>query len=275
MSKRIFIFLGCFVLILGIAVYAEKNGMLGGPDSQTSVPENDGNSGKYDNDRAGAKFEETFRNRTAEGVDLAGEIFRPILDTSPFNEELQQYRTEQVSLQNNSIIMTADKKPEGYVSGKVESKIGFRYGKFSFRVRTTNGTGLFPAIWMLSVDGYGYPEIDIYEMIGSDPDRIYGVMHYMEAGNKKRNYFEHQFPEENVPETYVISYEWTPDKMDWYVNDEMVHSIQKKIPDVPMFMIMNLAVGGKWPGNPAEDTQFPTDFEVEILQFEPEEIYIR
>lgn len=191
------------------------------------------------------------------------------------NNELQSYNLHQVKIENDHIKITADKNDGQYISGKAESTIYFRYGTFTFQVNTVKGKGLFPAIWMLPADGNPYPEIDIYELIGNEQNRFYGVLHYLKDGEKNRLFFEHEFSPENIPETYLLRFEWTPEKMAWYLNNEELYSIQQNVPDQHMYMIINLAVGGNWPGDPDENTKFPAEFDVHILDFKPQEVYFR
>lgn len=192
------------------------------------------------------------------------------------NNELQQYISSQVEIDETHIHMTADKMGEVYLSGKAESVSAFRYGRFSFRINTMKGVGLFPAIWMLPSDtNSDYLEVDIYELIGNKPNIFYGVLHYMEESEKSRDFFRHTFPVDKIPETYRITFEWTQEEMVWYLGDEIIYTIQDNVPDEPLYFIFNLAVGGNWPGSPDADTEFPAMFEVEILEFMPQEIYSR
>ena len=135
---------------------------------------------------------------------------------------------------------------------------------------------MFPAIWMLPSDTTSdFPEVDIYELIGNEPNIFYGVLHYMEESEKSRDFFRHTFPVDKIPETYRITFEWTQEEMVWYLGDEIIYTIQDNVPDEPLYFIFNLAVGGDWPGSPDADTEFPAMFEVEILEFMPQEIYSR
>ena len=208
---------------------------------------------------------------------LAGDEMFVALDAlkSP-NNELQKYSSSQVEIDETHIRMTANKMGDVYLSGKAESVSAFRYGRFSFRVNTMKGVGLFPAIWMLPSDtNTDYPEVDIYELIGNEPNIFYGVLHYMKEGEKSRDFFRYTFPADKIPETYYITFEWTPEEMIWYLEEEVVYTIRENVPDEPMYFIFNLAVGGEWPGSPDADTEFPAMFEVEILEFMPQEIYSR
>lgn len=210
----------------------------------------------------------------ADTFDL-NEFFVAVPAVSSPNQELQAYAMQQVEIDGAHISLEADWIQEQYISGKAESIIAFRYGTFAFRVNTVRGKGLFPAIWLLPTEGGAYPELDIYELLGNEPHILYGVLHYMDGSEKARDFFQYDFPEDDIPETCQIRFEWTPEEIAWYLEDEKLHSIQENIPDQYMYMIINLAVGGEWPGDPDENTQFPTSFEVDVLEFEPRELYLR
>lgn len=192
----------------------------------------------------------------------------------PANHELQYYLPSQVAIYDNEIKMIADIVDDHYVSGKVESQLAFRYGTFTFKINSINGNGLFPAIWLLPSNNESYPEVDIYELIGNNPNEFYGVLHYVEEKEKKRDFFTYDFSS-NIPKEYVIKFEWSADYMIWYLNNEIIYVIESNVPNVPMYLIFNLAIGGTWPGNPDSKTVFPTTFNVEILEFNPLETYTR
>ena len=201
-------------------------------------------------------------------------LFIAVADDIAYNRELQKYVCEQTEIDGNNITLTANLTENGYVSGKAESKMAFRYGTFAFRVNTIKKGGLFPAIWMLPSDEERYPEVDIYEMIGSEPYRFYGGIHYLHGNTQQKEFFTHSLNTKKMNSPYVLKFEWAPDKLSWYVDDVIVGSIWHDSPDVPMYLICNLAIGGSWAGTPM-DRVFPESFEVEIVEFEPVEIFAR
>ena len=202
-------------------------------------------------------------------------ILIPVDDSETINEELQTYVEHLGTVDRNVVKMTAEQQDEDYFSGKLESTFGFQYLDFTFRVNTLEGPGLFPAIWMLPVSGARFPELDIYELLGDEPNIFYGVMHYLQDENHERQSFAHDFSESAIPDSYTIRFRWTEDEIAWYLDGEKVFSITDHVPQEPMYLIFNLAVGGNWPGNPTEETKFPATFEVEVLEFLPDHIHIR
>ena len=204
----------------------------------------------------------------------AAKYFGAISSSNIYNNELQSYLSSQTSISENRIRVTAKKLDDIYISGKAETKIAFRYGEFKFKIKTMEGKGLFPAIWLLSKDGVPLPEIDIYEAIGNESERFYGVLHYKKDGKQIKQTRTYTF-KGTVPEYMELTFKWTKDKMLWLVDGKEVFRIDKDVPQIPVYMIINLAVGGDWPGNPDSKTKFPAVFDVEILEFNPTEIYSR
>ena len=202
------------------------------------------------------------------------DIFMPISNVRIFNNELQMYIPDQLEYIDDNVIINADKIGANYVSGKTESKMAFRYGEFSFRVKLMEGKGFFPAIWMMPANGESTPEVDLFELIGSEPDRFHGVMHYIDNGERSVTEHVHSFGT-NIPESFILTFKWTEDYILWQVNGTEVQRITDHVPNIPMYMIMNLAIGGNWPGSPDENTVFPNDFTVQVLNFDPKETYIR
>lgn len=270
MSKIILIFGAIFIVIFGclvgtsLSTLEDKDLVIMGENAET------------------AKTEQPPKTESAEisteAIEISADdaMFVAVDALKSPNNELQQYTSSQVEINETHIRMTANKVGDVYLSGKAESVSAFRYGRFSFCVNTMEGVGLFPAIWMMpSNTNTDYPEVDIYELIGNEPNIFYGVLHYMKEGEKSRDYFTYTFPADKIPETYRITFEWTLEEMVWYLEDEVVYTIRENVPDEPMYFIFNLAVGGDWPGSPDAYTEFPAMFEVEILEFEPQEIYSR
>ena len=216
---------------------------------------------------------------TPEHEDFYRKFFPAITNTSPPNKELQTYRPEQVSIVGNRMTLTADQKNGHYVSGRVESFFSFLYGSITFRFKPIANPGLFPAVWMLPAQSLPYPEVDIYESIGREPQHLYGVMHYLELpsdlNSKTRNFFQHTYPSHTPLQSSTIRFDWTPDSLVWYLDGAPIYSIVENVPQIPMYLIFNLAVGGTWCGDPTPETVWPSAFEVEILEFKPQQIFTR
>ena len=200
------------------------------------------------------------------------------------NNELQFYvdRRENVRVEGGHLLIEARREKFGlggverdFTSGRVRTKrrAAWKYGRFEFRAKLPAGRGIWPAIWLLpEKEGYGgwaaSGEIDIMELVGHEPDTVHGTLHYgggwpnnTHTGapfKLRRGTFADDF--------HVFALEWEEGEIRWYV-DGKLYQTQKKwsttggeFPapfDQPFFLVVNLAVGGNWPGPPDESTVFP------------------
>lgn len=186
-----------------------------------------------------------------------------------YDGELQYYSSENVSFEGERIIICTKEEEKGdknYTSGMVISKNTFLYGSFFFDIQISEGKGLFPAIWLLPDKDKPLPEIDIFELIGSEPANFYGVVHYGTRSRPKKEYFCQQVP---VKDEYQVGLIWKQDLLEWYIDGELVFQTDKGVPDEPMNLIINQAVGGNWPGEPDDETQFPAEFIIKSMDIQP------
>ncbi len=184
-----------------------------------------------------------------------------------YNNELQAYKKENVSLANGRLLLIGKNENHSYTSGLIQTKgkQDFLYGKVEVKAKYPAGKGLFPAIWLLRSDEKDtLPEIDLLESVGDEPEVVYMVHHWKENGVKKRIYSTSII---NTFDTdHLYSLEWGPDEIRWYIDGILVFSSNKNVPNVPMYLIINLAIGGNWPGNPNESTIFPAEFSVDYVK---------
>lgn len=197
-------------------------------------------------------------------------MWRAIERINNYNNELQSYNKENVTFADNKIIITSkkeDKDEKKYTSGLVESNYAYLNGYFEFTIEMSYGKGIFPAIWLMPADHSSYPEIDIFEMIGSEPTKFYGVIHYLNSDNiKSRNYFTEKVELKN---SYKIALQWNTDELIWYIDDKVVYRTVNGVPNQYMYIIINQAVGGNWPGEPDLDTEFPSEFIIQDMVINP------
>ncbi|MFW5714363.1 MAG: glycoside hydrolase family 16 protein [Brevefilum sp.] len=192
------------------------------------------------------------------------------------NNEKQFYtdRPENVRLEEGNLVIEAQDEffvRRHYTSGRIKTQglFTFTYGRVEGRMKLPYGQGIWPAFWMLGedIEEVGWPEcgeIDIMEHIGREPRRIYGTVHgpgY--SGGSGIGHFT-TFPENSLTEDFhVFAIEWEPDEIRWYADDELFFSLTAEeingewVYDHPFFILLNMAVGGYWPGNPDETTEFP------------------
>lgn len=224
------------------------------------------------------KWEDQFDGETLNRDDWNVELHDP----GWVNNELQSYvdSPENIYIEDGSLVLKPvetvnEDGSVSYTSGRVntQNKHDFKYGLFEARVKVPKGQGFLPAFWMMPTDEnlYGqWPrcgEIDIMEVLGNDTDTSYGTIHY---GNPHSESQGNYTLEEGTfsDEYHVFDVEWEPGKISWYVDGKPIHTednwysaiegqgeITYPAPfDQPFYIILNLAVGGNWPGNPDETT---------------------
>ena len=199
------------------------------------------------------------------------------------NNELQWYRPDNSSFSNGVFTVEANQEPfqgRQYTSTKVVSrgKQAMLYGRADIRAIMPKGQGIWPAIWMLGTNqpSVGWPacgEIDIMEMIGGSgrENRVSANM-YWEDNGIKNNPRGYTLPEGFLYDKYhVYSIIWTTESITWLIDDIEYHSQDITSPartefHSPFYMIMNVAVGGNWPGAPDDTTEFPTSMSVDYVR---------
>jgi beta-glucanase (GH16 family) len=179
----------------------------------------------------------------------------------PYNAELEYYSPDQVSVANGMLTITSLRRVIGgrqYSSGRIESGGHFAqtYGRFEYRAKLPTTQGLWPAFWLLPASNGWPPEIDIMEMLGNQPSKIYGTHHWGTA-QALQSYGGSYVGPDYSQDFHIFAVEWFPDRIDWYVDGVKYFSDNANIPQEPMFFIINTAVGGQWPGNPDGTTVFP------------------
>jgi beta-glucanase (GH16 family) len=205
------------------------------------------------------------------------------------NNELQYYQEENVKVADGVLTITAKRQNVGssqFTSGRIRTigKGDWTYGRFEFRARMPVGKGLWAAIWMLPTDeSYGgwaaSGEIDIMEYLGNDTTRVHGTIHYGGSwpNNESRgtDYVTGDTAFNSAFHTFAL--EWEEGKLRWYVDGEefqslgtgMWYSSAAAFPapfNRDFHLLINLAVGGNWPGNPDASTQFPQELVVDYVR---------
>lgn len=210
------------------------------------------------------------------------------------NNELQEYTDakENIFVKDGNLVLKAIKTQKDgkdyYTSGKINTKDKktFKYGKFEIRAKAPKGQGLWPALWMMPKDEslYGqWPkcgEIDMMEVLGNEPNKLYGTIHYGDPHEQKQGTYvldKGTFADDY--HTYGI--EWVPGEIRWYIDGKLYYTAndwftaveggdEVTFPapfDQEFYMQFNLAVGGSWPGNPDETTDFDNaEFKVDYIK---------
>ena len=201
------------------------------------------------------------------------------------NNELQYYRRANAVVSDGTLKIEARRESAGgrnYTSARLRSidQGDWTYGRFEARIKLPFGQGIWPAFWMLPTDEVygGWPEsgeIDIMELIGSEPATVHGTIHYGRpwpnnassgtAFHLQQGIFNDAFHE--------FAVEWEPNEIRWYVDG--YHYFTRTRTDVApnrwpfdqdFHFLLNVAVGGNWPGNPDGSTIFPQIMEVDYVR---------
>lgn len=167
-----------------------------------------------------------------------------------------------------------------------KGKFNFRYGRAEARIKVPEGEGVWPAFWMLGedIDKTGWPncgEIDIMEFIGREPSTVYGTVHgpgYSGAAGISRS-VSLQSPQKVPSDFRVFAVEWSEEEIRWFLDGKQFGNVSRKdlppgakwVFDHPFFIILNFAVGGKWPGPPGPATRFPQSMLVDYVRVTPAE----
>lgn len=137
-----------------------------------------------------------------------------------------------------------------YVSGLLTTETSFSqtYGYFAIRAALPRRAGVWPAFWLLPVDGKGAAEIDVFESIGADT--VYQSVHGGPNGRATETQFETRVADVARPHDYGVL--WTATTIAFYIDGRRT-AVTPTPPDLvgrPMYMLIDLAVGGRWPGPP-------------------------
>lgn len=196
------------------------------------------------------------------------------------NRELQDYTDvdSNSNVENGMLTITARKDGSDYTSARIktENKVELQYGRIDVRAKLPKGQGIWPAIWMLgaNIDQVGWPmsgEIDIMELVGHEPSIVHGTVHYDDDGYDSSSSMKGLSEGTYSDQFHVYTLVWEKDEIRWYVDNQWFKTFSTS--DVnfypfnaPFFFIMNIAVGGNWPGPPDQTTEFPQEMVVDYIR---------
>ncbi|SFC11476.1 Beta-glucanase, GH16 family [Alkalibacterium subtropicum] len=206
------------------------------------------------------------------------------------NNEKQYYHEDNVTVEDGKLILEArqeqisdEQGDYDYTSGKILSDGLFSqtFGRFEARMKLPEGQGYWPAFWMMPQDDtYGgwaaSGELDIMENAGANTDKIGGAIHFGDVWpNNTYLAGDYHFDAGSTTEFNTYSVEWEPEEIRWYVNDELYYKTgdwytehyEYPAPfNQDFYMILNLAVGGWYGGEPDASTAFPGQVEVDYVR---------
>ncbi|WP_314176348.1 glycoside hydrolase family 16 protein [Streptomyces winkii] len=239
-----------------------------------------------------AEFKDDFEGPAGSAVDSS----KWQLETgdNESNHERQYYTsgTDNAALDGNgNLVITAKKENPGnyncwygsceYTSARLNtaSKFTTTYGHAEARMKIPQGKGMWPAFWMLGDDigSAGWPncgEIDVMENIGSEPSTVHGTIHGPGYSGGEGIGAGYSLPngEKFADGFHTFAVDWSPEKITWSVDGNEYETRtpadlggDRWVFDHPFYMILNLAVGGDWPGDPDGGTTFPQQLVVDYV----------
>lgn len=210
------------------------------------------------------------------------------------NNELQEYvdSEDNIYVENGKLVLKPIKNADGtYTSGRVntQGKHDFTYGYYEASIKMPAGKGFLPAFWMMPTDEniYGqWPrcgEIDIAEVLGDATKQAYGTIHYGNPHNESQGEYTLKNGTDFSKEFHTYAVDWKPGEIIWYIDGNIYYrakdwysateglgEVTFPAPfDQPFYIILNLAVGGNWPGDPDAST----DFDAASMQIDYVKVY--
>jgi beta-glucanase (GH16 family) len=187
------------------------------------------------------------------------------------NNEQQYYAEDGWEVKDGHLRFKAEKRSKGgkpYTSGMICSfgKLARQYGWFEIRCRVPKGKGMWPAFWLLPADRSWPPEIDVMEILGHEPDKVYMTNHWV---NEPPSHIGNGKPFKGPDFSagfHTFAVDWSKDALVWYVDGIERFRTAENVPHVPMYVLANLAVGGDWPGMPDATTTFPGFMDIDYIR---------
>ena len=202
------------------------------------------------------------------------------------NQELETYTNSLTNAYQDghgNLVIHVQSSSSGFTSARIKTQgmLAAQYGRIEARIKVPYGQGMWSAFWMLGQDitSVGWPqcgEIDVMENIGKEPSSIHGTVHgpgYSGGGGitgaytlKNGEAFSSQF--------HTFAVQWSPDGIVFFVDGISYKTVTPaSIPagrqwvfDHPFFLLLNVAVGGTWPGSPDAKTSFPQNMLVDYVR---------
>jgi beta-glucanase (GH16 family) len=196
------------------------------------------------------------------------------------NNELEYYRPENATIENGNLVITAKREDYGgfhYTSArmKTQGKKSWTYGRMEARIKLPVKQGTWPGWWMLgsNIGSVGWPasgELDIMEQINTG-NTVYGTAHWQAANGSQADYGNSLV---TTPADYhVYAIEWDPDYIRWFVDGTQYHVMQitggtgnTQAFSKDFFLLLNMAVGGNWPGFTIDDGSLPAKMYVDYVR---------
>ena len=240
-----------------------------------------------------AEFTDDFEGAAGSAVD--GSKWKLETGDNESNHERQYYTsgTDNAALDGNgNLVITAKKENPGnyqcwygacqYTSARLNTAETFKtkYGHAEARIKMSEGKGVWPAFWMLGEDmgSVGWPncgEIDIMENVGHEPGTVHGTIHGPGYSGGEGIGAPYNLPDGKKfsDDFHTFAVDWSPEKIVWSVDGNEYQTRtpadlggDKWVFDHNFYMILNLAIGGDWPGDPDGNTSVPQKLTVDYVK---------
>lgn len=200
------------------------------------------------------------------------------------NQELEYYtgRSQNAFVSQGNLIVEARAESfsgYGYTSARMitEGNKSFQYARVDIRAKLPQGKGIWPALWMLgdNIKTVGWPacgEIDMMELLGQEPNKVYGTLHWGSNAAANQSYGTNQVLSSGTyaDSFHVYSMVWTKNSIELFVDDVSFFLMDISKGSFPFnlnfFFVFNIAVGGNWPGSPDATTTFPQRMIVDYVR---------
>jgi len=203
------------------------------------------------------------------------------------NHELETYTNRPANVHQDGqghLIISAIRNASGnYTSSrlKTQDRVAVQYGRIAARMKIPRGQGLWPAFWMLGSDVQkdrwpGCGEIDVMENVGKEPGIVHGTLHGPGYSGAKGISASFELPSKAAlaDDYHVYAVEWSPQKIAFFLDEHPYATVTpatlpenaKWVFNHPFFLLLNVAIGGEWPGNPDPSTVFPQELTVDWVR---------
>ncbi|MDT0187773.1 glycoside hydrolase family 16 protein [Microbacterium sp. ARD31] len=200
------------------------------------------------------------------------------------NDELQRYTDSRDNAALDGaghLVITARREPDGsFTSARLVTQglLEVRHGRVEARIRVPSGRGVWPAFWMLGAALGPVPwpdcgEIDVMEVLGHEPHVVHGTVHCPGYAGASGITASHAHDASLADAFHVYAVDWAPGRITWSVDGTSYHQVTRDgvgadrwVFDRPFFLLLNVAVGGGWPGAPDGSTAFPQQMVVDHVR---------
>lgn len=203
------------------------------------------------------------------------------------NREWQYYtygRLENARVADGVLTITARRdnfEGENITSASLTTRglYEFTYGRIEVRAKVPGGRGTWPAAWMLgtTTSGESWPrigEIDVMENVGFEPDRFHFTVHTEQYNHMRGTQATNSVVADDPAAFHVYAVDWNRERIRFFFDGQQVHEFANDGSGVaawpfdrPMYLILNLAIGGTWGGQKGVDEQiFPAEYQIDYVR---------